>query len=79
MRQYDLTTDELMDANARCRQYAGKPLDECTPDDIVRVRAGLAIEVKFLTIMRDQELHEIRQIIDNARRRVQGGRHHDES
>lgn len=73
-----MTADELMDANARCRQYAGKALEDCTRDDIVRVRAGLAIELKFLKIMRDQELHEIRQIIDNARRRGEGRRRHGE-
>ncbi|MFX4286281.1 hypothetical protein ACQBJO_12895 [Janibacter sp. G349] len=69
---HDLTPDELLDANERCRQYAGKPLDECTPDDIVRVRAGLAVELKFHTIMRDEALHEISEIVARARARRRG-------
>lgn len=69
---HDLTPDELLDANERCRQYAGKPLDECTPDDIVRVRAGLAVELKFLTIMRDQAMHELTETVARIRRRREG-------
>lgn len=69
---HDLTPDELLDANERCRQYAGKALDECTPDDIVRVRAGLAVELTFLTIMRDQAMHELTETVARIRRRREG-------
>ena len=64
------TADELVDANERCRQYAGKPLDQCDTDDITRVRAGLATEKAFLTIMRDQALHDAEQVIERARQRA---------
>lgn len=67
---HDLTPDELLDANDRCRQYAGKALDQCTVEDFDRVRAGLATEVAFLKIMRDEALLDIRSIEESARRQT---------
>ena len=70
--EHQMTVEELLDANARCHQFAGKPLEDCTRDDLHRVLAGLALERKFFQMIRDQAAHDIEKILDRARRRRAG-------
>ncbi|QOK24147.1 hypothetical protein IGS73_07225 [Janibacter indicus] len=70
--KHDLTADELLDVNTQCRRYVGKPVDQCDHDDLMRVRAGLAVDIAFLKIVRTEKCLDVERIHERARRRGRG-------
>lgn len=70
--KHDLTADELLDVNAQCRRYVGKSVEQCDHDDLLRVRAGLAVDIAFLKIARDEKCLDVERILERARRRGRG-------
>lgn len=69
---HNLSRDELRHVNELCRRYVDKGADECTGEDLERVHEAVRVELRFLTILRDEALHDIQQIVERAAERRRG-------